>query len=106
MQDTATAIRWSIARIKGTPEQEALPLLPEKFQKFAVLANGVVVGELKWDAGRWKSAGGPAWKGTLFNSETMPHPHKPRPSFIVGIDYHARRKEEVLHWFKTGEMKR
>jgi len=40
--------------------------LPERYQTSAVLRDGVRIGELKFDAGRWKSAGGPAWRGALF----------------------------------------
>ena len=82
---------FTIAKVKN----EALNGLPETFQVFVIKKDGREIGELKYDRGRWKSAGGPAWKGTLFSNDVGGNP-----------TYYAKNKNEVLEWFKTGKMKR
>lgn len=95
---------WTIARIKGTAEQESLPLLPEKYYTYAVLRDGIVVGELKYDHGRWKSAGGPAWRGMWMNKDV----DDPRTNQIfagcMGIVVYHTNKKAILEWFKTNKM--
>jgi hypothetical protein len=68
--------------------------LPDTFRTYIIKKDGVEIGELKYDRGRWKSAGGPAWKGTYFK-------------FMDGMDYtyFSKDRKNVLHFFKTGEAK-
>lgn len=82
---------WSMAKVlNGFAD-----LQNERFHTFAIKKDGKVVGELKWTS-RPKNAGGPAWRGKLFNS---PKHHG------MDVVYFSSKKENVLHWFKTGEPK-
>lgn len=86
---------WSLAKVRN-----GLHDLPnDRFHTFAVKYEGEVVGELKFDRGRWKSAGGPAWKGTLF--KTSIH-GRTDSSGCAGVAYYSKDKRKVLDWFKTG----
>jgi hypothetical protein len=86
---------WALAQVL-----DSFSDLPnERFHTFAVKYEGEVVGELKFDRGRWKSAGGPAWKGTLF--KTSLH-GRTDSSGCVGAVYYSKDKRKVLDWFKTG----
>ena len=86
---------WSLAKVRN-----GLHDLPnDRFHTFAVKYEGEVVGELNFDRGRWKSAGGPAWKGTLF--KTSIH-GRTDSSGCAGVVYYSKDKRKVLDWFKTG----
>lgn len=88
VKDDAPAV-WTYAR-NHNPNVQGLP---NTYQTFQILRNGVAVGSLKWDRSRWKNCGGPAWKGTLF----------PIPGAVMGcgvVFYHSRQPT-VLAWFKT-----
>jgi hypothetical protein len=77
---------FTIAKVKN----DSLNGLPETYQTFIVKRDGEVFAELKYDRGRWKSAGGPAWKGQLITD-------KPFKNYV----FHAKQKSKVLEWFKT-----
>ena len=82
---------WTIAKVlNGFAD-----LGNERFHTFAIKQDGVVVGELKY-ASRPKNAGGPAWRGKLFNSPKH---------YGMDATYFSSNKNHVLHWFKTGEVK-
>ena len=77
---------WTIAKVRN-----GFADLPnERFHTFAIKLEGEVVGELQFYRGRWKSAGGPAWKGIKFKNSCC---------------YFSKKKEDVLHWFKTDEVR-
>jgi len=88
---------WTIAKVRNGFHD----LPNDRFHTFAVKYDGEVVGELKFDRGRWKSAGGPAWQGTLYKT-SLHNPIGAGPG-CVGISYHNKDKRKVLEWFKTGE---
>lgn len=78
---------WTLAKVLN-----GFADLPnERFHTFAVKYNGEVIGELKF-AGRPKNAGGPAWRGTIFNS---------KKHFGMNVTFFDSRKAKVLEWFKT-----
>lgn len=86
---------WTIAKVL-----DGFADLPnERFHTFAVKYDGEVVGKLKFDRGRWKSAGGPAWQGTLFKTTLHGQDYG---SVCTGISYYSKDKRKVLAWFKTG----
>ena len=87
---------WTIAKVL-----DGFSDLPnERFHTFAVKYDGEVVGKLHFDRGRWKSAGGPAWQGTLFKTTLHGRDYI---SGCTGISYYNKDKRKVLEWFKTGE---
>lgn len=77
---------WTMALVKDGFHD--LPMT--NFHTHAILKNGEVIGKIRYDRGRWKSAGGPAWQGTLLPSHTT---------------YYNKNRQNVLHWFKTGECR-
>jgi hypothetical protein len=87
---------WAIAKVRNGFHD----LPSDRFHTFAILKDGEIVGELKFDRGRWKSAGGPAWKGTLF--KTSLH-GRTDSSGCAGVVYYSKDKRKVLDWFKTGK---
>lgn len=73
---------WTMARVKGFEG------LPDTYQTYVIKKDGMAVGELRYDRSRWKSAGGPAWKGT-------------RPTSLGMTQcFNGRSKVAVLNWFK------
>lgn len=79
---------WTIAKVKN-----GFADLPnERFHTFAIKRNGEVIGHLKYDHSRWKSAGGPAWKAEIY--DTRKHPGADCVSF------HSKDKNKVLEWVK------
>lgn len=62
--------------------------LPTIYHTFLIKKDGHVFGELKYDRGRWKSAGGPAWQGTVFAS-------------LCNVSFHSKDQKKVLEWLKT-----
>jgi|FreactTroBogLake_1042271.scaffolds.fasta_scaffold00374_5 hypothetical protein len=89
---------WTLAKVKNGFHD----LPNERFHTFVIKNDGEIVGELKFDRARWKSAGGPAWKGTLF--KTSLH-NRTMSSGCTGVTYYSKKKEDVLTWFKTGEVR-
>jgi len=86
---------WTIAKVR-----DGFADLPnERFHTFAVKYDGEVVGKLRFDRGRWKSAGGPAWQGILFKTKLHGQDYG---SGCSGISYYNKDKRKVLEWFKTG----
>ncbi len=85
-------MQWTLAKVKNGFDD----LANERFHTFAIKCDGNVVGELKYEHGRWKSAGGPAWRGKLFKSPKH---------YGMDVVYYSRDKKNVLHWFKTGECR-
>lgn len=77
---------WTMALIK-----DGFHDLPSTYRSYAILENGIVIGKLKYDRGRWKSAGGPAWQGTINEGGAI-------------ACYYNKNRDKVLHWFKTREM--
>ena len=57
----------------------------KNYHTHAILKNGVVIGKIQYDRGRWKSAGGPAWKGIIFSNY---------------LTYYSKNRQDVLNWFK------
>lgn len=89
---------WTIAKVLN-----GFADLPnERFHTFAVKYDGEIVGKLHYDRGRWKSAGGPAWQGTLF--KTSLHGSIGAGPNCAGRAYHNKDKRKVLEWFKTGKL--
>jgi hypothetical protein len=86
---------WTIAKVRNGFHD----LPSDRFHTFVVKYEGEIVGELKFDRGRWKSAGGPAWKGTLF--KTSLH-GRTDSSGCAGVVHYSKDKRKVLDWFKTG----
>jgi hypothetical protein len=88
---------WTIAKVK-----DGFADFPnERFHTFAILKDREVVGKLRYDGSRWKSAGGPAWQGTLF--KTSLHGSIGSGPNCAGRAYHNKDKSKVLAWFKTGK---
>ena len=90
---------WTIAKVKNG----FADLSNSRFHTFAILKDGEVVGELKFDHSRWKSAGGPAWKGMLHKPELHGNKSGPYGNASV-VCYYNKDRKNVLNWFKTGEL--
>ena len=84
--EEVTATNWALAKVANGFAY----LSNERFHTFAVKKNGEVIGELVWKS-RQKSAGSPAWQGTIFNS---------KKNHGMDVVFYDTNKQKVLEWFK------